>query len=235
MIALHSSTLNLISVIVTLVSAGVSLLTWYHHRGGPGLRGWAIALLLGSAGTFLYSLRGPETPFRMIVVGDALFVAGFAAMWMSMRRFNDPRLATALMAMIIGGITSLFVLLYTVAWQAGPAVRAHSVVFSLFVSVLALAAAWETWHGGRLDGLRSRPIAALALAGIAAARFARAATATLAGMGLLDVQTRIVMQGYALYFTTVCILVVTFGLVLMANERFEREYAMLADGRPLAD
>lgn len=30
----------------------------------------------------------------------------------------------------------------------------------------------------------------------------------------------------AQYFTTVCILAVTFGLVLMAHERFERQYAI---------
>ncbi len=230
MFALHPQTLNTISVIVTLVSAGVSLLTWYHHRGSPGLRGWAVALLLGAAGSFLFSLRGPDTPFRVILMGDTLFVAGFATLWMSMRRFNDPELAPELLGMIAAGLTGLFVLLYILAWQAGATVRAHSIVSSLFVFFLALAAAWETWRGRQLDGLRSRSIAALALAGIAAARLVRAATVTFAAMGLVDAPTRLIVQGYMLYLTTACILVVTFGLVLMANERFEREYAVRAEG-----
>ncbi|CAN5800027.1 hypothetical protein BH11PSE3_BH11PSE3_34850 [soil metagenome] len=235
MLALHSQTLNVISVIVTLVSAGVTLLTWYHHRGSPGLRGWAIALLLGGAGSLLYSIRGPDTSFRVLMATDTLFVAGFASMWVSMRRFNDPQLAMARMAMIVGGVTAIFVVLYFLAYQGGPGMRAHSVIFSLFVFSLALAAAWETWRGRHLDGLRSRSIAAFALVGIAFARFARATTVVFYGLGFIELPTRIIIQGYTIYFTTVCILVVTFGLVLMANERFEREYALQAEGRGAAE
>jgi len=230
--SLHPETLQLVGVIVTLVSAVVSLLTWYRHRGGPGLRGWAIALFLGTASTFLYGFRGPDGPFRLIVLGDAMLVAGFATMWMSMRRFNDPELAPELMAVITGTITSLFVVLFTLAWQTGPVARAQSIVLSLFIVVLALLAAWETWRGRRLDGLRSRVVAAVALAGIALARLARAGIATLAGMGLIDTDVRAVVQGYTTYVTTVCILIVTFGLVLMANERFERRHAGATDGHP---
>jgi hypothetical protein len=235
MLALHSQTLNLISVIITLVSAGVTLLTWYHHRGSPGLRGWAIALLLSGAASLLYSIRGPDTPFHVLLVTDTLFVAGFASMWVSMRRFNDPRLAMTRMAMMVGGVTAVFLVLYFLGYQGGPGMRAHSVIFSLFVFTLALAAAWETWRGRHLDGLRSRSIAALALVGIAVARFARATTVVSYGIGLIDLPTRIVIQGYTVYFTTVCILVVTFGLVLMANERFEREYALQAKGPGAAE
>ncbi|WP_421994687.1 hypothetical protein [Reyranella sp.] len=227
--SLNLPTLNLISVIVTLVSAGVSLLTWYHHRGGPGLRGWALALLLGSAGSYLYSLRGPDTSFRLILTGNALYVAGFAAMWVSMRRFNDPSLASELMAATTVAITTVFVLLFVLAWKAGPGVRAQSIVFSLFVFSLTTAAAWETWRGRRLDGLRSRSVAAIALAGIALVPLMRAAAVTLVGMGLLDIADWATIRNYGNYATTVFILVVTFGLVLMANERFERQYAQQLD------
>ena len=235
MLPLHAPTLHLVGILVTLVAAGVSLLTWYHHREGPGLRGWALALLLGSAGTFLFSLRGPDTSFRIILIGDALFVAGFATMWMSMRRFNDPGVSAELMAVIVVAITIVFSALFTMAWQAIPIARAQSIVFSLFVCILASLAAWETWRGRKLDGLRSRPIAALALAGIAVARLVRALMVFAQGMGVMDGQVSIVAQGYALYFTTVCILVVTFGLVLMANERFERQYGLSKEERRAAE
>jgi hypothetical protein len=229
MLILHSPTLNLVSIIVTVVAAGVSLLTWYHHREGPGLRGWAIALLLSGAGTLLFGLRGPDASFRVILFGDTLFVAGFAMMWMSMRRFNDRGVSMELMGVIVVAIIIVFAALFTLAWQVAPAARAQSMVFSLFVCGLALAAAWETWRGRRLDGLRSRPVAAVALAGIAFSRLIRAAMVMAQAMDMIEPSVGVIAQGYALYFTTVCILVVTFGLVLMANERFEREYAMSTD------
>lgn len=232
---LHAPTLQFVAVLVTLVAAGVSLLTWYHHREGPGLRGWTLALLLGTAGTFLFSLRGPDASFRFILIGDSLFVAGFATMWMSMRRFNDPAMTAELMGVIVGAILILFVALFTLAWQVAPVARAQSIVFSLFVCILASLASWETWRGRHLDGLRSRPIAALALAGIAAARLVRAVMAFVQGMGMIEPAAGIVAQGYAQYFTTVCILVVTFGLVLMAHERFERQYAISTEAGRAAE
>ncbi len=223
---LHAPTLQFVAVLVTLVAAGVSLLTWYHHREGPGLRGWTLALLLGTAGTFLFGLRGPDASFRFILIGDSLFVAGFATMWMSMRRFNDRAVTAELMGVIVATILILFVALATLAWQVAPVERAQSTVFSLFVCILASLASWETWRGRHLDGLRSRPIAALALAGIAFARLVRAVMAVAQGMGMIGPESGVIAQGYAQYFTTVCILVVTFGLVLMAHERFERQYAI---------
>ena len=228
MIALHPATLHLIGVVVTLTCAAISLLTWYHHRSGLGLRGWAAALLLGTLGTFLYGLREPDSPFRAIMAADALFVAAFAATWISMRRVDGRGPAIGRMIAIIGAVSAL-------ARQFGNALHASSIVFSLTVAALALAAARATWMGRRLDGLRSRSIAALPLLGIGLARLLRAATVIAVDMGLVSIETNAIAQGYTLYFTTVCILVVTFGLVLMANERFERRVAQLADGPPAAD
>lgn len=228
---LHPETLQLVSLIVTLVSAGVSAVTWYSHRGGPGLRGWAMALLLGAAGALLHAIRGPDSSFRVIVLGDALLVAGFATMWMSMRRFNDPRLAIEVVAIAIGAATSLFVALFTLAWQAGTAAPLHSIVLSLFIFILAMLAAWETWRGRQLDRLQSRIVAAVGLIGIAVARLIRGAMASLAGLEVVDAETRLAAAGYSIYATSVFILIVTFGLVLMASERFERQSALLTEGQ----
>jgi hypothetical protein len=101
----------------------------------------------------------------------------------------------------------------------GAALRAQALVFSLFVGGLALATAWETWRGGRQDGLRSRRVAALALAGIAAARLIRVGLLALDWFNILGPVTTDVAWGYGMYFSIVCVLVVTFGLVLMANEQ----------------
>ena len=140
-----------------------------------------------------------------------------------------------IMAVIVAAIWILFAALFTLAWQVAPGARAQSIVFSLFVCILASLASWETWRGRHLDGLRSRPIAALALAGIAVARLVRATMVSAQALGMVDSGVGAIAQNYAQYFTTVCILVVTFGLVLMAHERFERQYAISTDAGRAAD
>ena len=55
------------------------------------------------------------------------------------------------------------------------------------------------------------------------------------GVGMIEAEAGVIAQGYALYFTTVCILVVTFGLVLMAHERYERQYVMSTDASRAAE
>lgn len=216
---LHLPTLDIVSVFATLVAAGVSLLAWYLYRDAVALRSWAAALVLGSVGALLFTLRGPATSAAVFVTADALCVASYAAMWVSMRRFNGDPASPLSMAIVVAAVTSVFVLLVTVSWQMGAALRAQSLVFSLFVGGLALVTAWETWRGGRQDGLRSRRIAAIALAGIAAARLVRVALLALDWFDIVDPDTADMAWGYGIYYSTICVLVVTFGLVLMANEQ----------------
>jgi len=222
---LHLPTLDIVAVFTTLVAAGVSLLAWYRHRDAVALRSWAAALVLGSVGALLFSLRGPSTSAVVFVAADGLCVASFATMWVSMRRFNSHSASPLHMAIVVAAITGAFVLLVTFSWQMGSALRAQSLVFSLFVGGLALATAWETWRGGQEDGLQSRRIAAVALGGIAVARLVRVGLLALDWFDLVEPQTADMVWGYGMYVSTVCVLVVTFGLVLMANERSERQVA----------
>ncbi len=228
---LHLPTLDIVAVFTTLVAAGVSLLAWYRHRDAVALRSWAAALVLGSVGALLFSLREPSTSAVVFVAADGLCVASFATMWVSMRRFNSHEASPLRMAAVVAAITGAFVALVTLSWQMGAALRAQSLVFSLFVGGLALATAWETWRGGQEDGLQSRRIAAVALAGIAAARLVRVGLLALDWVDLAEPQTVDMIWGYGIYVSTVCVLVVTFGLVLMANERSEQQLARQLDGR----
>ena len=232
---LHLPTLDLVAVFTTVVAAGVSLLAWYRHRDAVALRSWAAALVLGSVGALLFSMRSPTTSAVVFVTADSLCVASFATMWVSMRRFNSSKATPLRMAIVAIAITCLFALVVTFSWQMGSALRAQSLVFSLFVGGLAGATAWETWRGGRMDGLQSRRIAAVALAGIAVARMVRVGLLVLDWYDIIEPQTADMVWGYGIYVSTVCVLVVTFGLVLMANERFEREYALQAEGQGAAE
>ncbi|MDP1750472.1 MAG: hypothetical protein Q8L22_13515 [Reyranella sp.] len=226
---LHLPTLDIVAVFTTLVAAGVSLLAWYRHRDAVALRSWAAALVLGSVGALLFSLRGPGTSAALFVAADALTVASYATMWTSMRRFNGDTAPALRMAIAAAAITAAFVLLVTISWQMGAALRAQSLLFSLFVGGLALATAWQTWRGGGNDGLRSRRIAASALAGIAAARLFRVGLLGLDWFDIVEPDTADLVWGYGMYLSTVCVLLVTFGLVLMADER---QYTRETAGRP---
>ena len=225
----HAQTLQLVSMIVAVTAAGISLLCWYNHRGGPGLRGWAAALLMSSIGYVLFSMRGDNTSFRFILLGNAVFVAGYACMWMGMRRFNDPTLSTELMASVVVAFTIVFAALFTIAWQVDP-LRGQSMTFSLVISLLAAAASWEVWRGRPIDGLRSRPVVAYGLAAIALARLLRAASLMAQNIGWIQVPDGRAIRGLMDYGVTVAIVVVTFGLVLLTNERFEREHSRSIDG-----
>ncbi|MDP1961932.1 MAG: hypothetical protein Q8K93_07005 [Reyranella sp.] len=223
---LHLPTLDIVNVFSTLVAAGVSLLAWYLYRDAVALRSWAAALVLGSVGALLFSLRSPSTSAVVFVMADALCVASFATMWVSMRRFNGDRSTPLRMTIVASAITCVFVFLVTLSWQMGAALRAQSLLFSLFVGGLALATAWDTWRGGRQDGLQSRRIAALALAGIAAARLIRVGLLAFDWFDIMGPVTADVTWGYGMYFSIVCVLVVTFGLVLMA---YEQQYIRQTD------
>ena len=47
--------------------------------------------------------------------------------------------------------------------------------------------------------------------------------------GVVDATVGRIVQNYTVYITTGCMLIVTFGLILMATERAERQRAALFD------
>lgn len=221
--------LNLVSTIVILASAGVSLLTWYYHRDAPGLRPWSIALLLAAGGLVLYGQRAEYTPGWLIFTADLLFVGGFAMMWMSLRRFNDRRIGANRVIIEAAVVCAVFTVLSFTSWQLGGGRLVQSGLRTVFICLLSGAAAWETWRGGRKDGLHSRAVAASALAGIALIRVVRTIVVVLQFSGVVDATVGRIVQNYTVYLTTGCMLIVTFGLILMATERAERERAALFD------
>src|SRR5262245_8134240 len=109
---LDVKTLFLLNIVVAFVTAGVSFFSWLYHRDIPGLRGWAVGLTLGAVGSLINSLRPPDSPAALVILGNTLIVAGYATVWLSVRRFNDGPfelgrvlLATALFAVPFSAAT----------------------------------------------------------------------------------------------------------------------------------
>jgi len=220
--ALDASILFFVGFLVRLVSAGVALLAWYLHRDVVCLLGWSAAMFLSAMAMVIGSFRGAETTFGLTLTADVMFVAGYALMWTSMRRFSDERLTAARQALIVLAVCSVFALLFILAWQFGSPRRAQSALFGLFVAGLTLTAAWETWRGYRYDGLRSRHLIAGAVACIAVTRLVRVGFILLQFIGTISPQTGELVQSYTLYLNIFFLLVATAGLVLLAQERVDR-------------
>ncbi len=167
---LDVKTLYLLNIVVALVTASVSFFSWFYHRDMPGLRGWAIGLSLGAAGTVLLSLRTPTSPIILIIAGNALIVAGYATVWMSVRRFNDGSLDLRYITLPVG----LFVVIFTIASLAGADVRGRVAMVSTAIGALSLLAGREVFNARKQEPLGSRLPTSLAFAFIAVAMIVRA-------------------------------------------------------------
>jgi hypothetical protein len=226
---LNVKTLYLVGAVVTMCAAGASLLTWYHHRNAPGLRGWATALLMTSAGALVLRLQTSPPDMWIILAANAVIVAGFAVMWMSLRLFNQARFDPVRLLAVSAGVSVGYVALCGLASAVGAGQQTASIPFSLFLGGLSVASAHEIWQG-RKDGVRSRLPTALALVGLGLARLIRAATLSLEVAGVLGPGGAAPVHPYTLYATVVFILAVTYGLVMIANERAARRDEVLFKG-----
>lgn len=223
---LNIKTLYLIGGIVTVAGAAAVLLTWYHHRNAPGLRAWAAALMLTVLGALILRLRTSDADLAPVLAADMMIVAGFAAMWLSLRFSNQGRTDLVRLIAIAIGISAAFLALFVILRAFGAGRQAASIPFSLLLGLLGLACAWEIRQGRHKDDLRSRLPAALAFVGLGIARVIRAAALGFEVNHILPPGTAAATHPYTLYATIVFTVVVTYGLVMMANEQAGRREAM---------
>ncbi len=228
---LNVKTLYQIGGIVTVASAGAALLTWYHHRHAPGLRAWAAALLLTVLGALILRVRIAQADLVPLLAADMVIVTGFAAMWLSLRFANQGRTDLVRLIALAVGISAAFLALFVVLRALGAGRQAASIPFSLLLGLLGLASAWEIWQGRYKDDLHSRLPAALAFAGLGIARVVRAAVLGCEVVHILPPGAAAATHPYTLYATIVFTVVVTYGLVTMANEQAGRREAKLFAGQ----
>ena len=136
---LNVKTLYLIGGIVTVASAGAALLTWYHHRNAPGLRAWAVALLLTVLGALILRVRIAQADLALLLAADMVIVTGFAAMWLSLRFANQGRTDIVRLIALAVGISAAFLALFVVLRALGAGRQAASIPFSLLLGLLGLA------------------------------------------------------------------------------------------------
>ncbi len=216
-------TLLLVNVTNSFVAAGAIFLAWYQSHPTLGLRGWAIGLAIGGAGSLLLGMRGIAPDVISVLVGNVLVAGGFATIWMSLRRFNTGKLEVGLVLISSAAFTAVFL----PAWlmDAGTAIRI--VIASGFLGGVCLLAAWEVWRGGRQEPLRARGPMMVMMVALAAIFLGRVVLTLIYGV-TADFMAGNWLQGAALFGTTVILIGLNLGILTLANERLRKKSDRLA-------
>jgi diguanylate cyclase (GGDEF)-like protein len=216
-------TIFLVNIVIAFAGTGACFLSWYYGRNNVSLLGWALGLALGGAGALIFSLRGPSSPAIMSVTANTLVVSSYFLVWQSVRSFNDGKIRIGRVLAVAG----VFAACFSLALLAGADMRIQIILVSVLLSGLSLVTAWDVLKSRLTDALRSRISTAAGFALMGMAMFTRAAFAVL-HTALRPDAFFDPTHGITLLINTGCIVIVTLGLLLMANERLQRRYARLA-------
>ncbi|WP_422033897.1 GGDEF domain-containing protein [Reyranella sp.] len=218
-------TLYQLNFTIGLTMAGICFFSWIHQRDILGLRGWSAALLLGSLGSLELSLRTNSSPLLLVIMANSLVVAGYASVWMSVRRFNSGERGVRHTVVP----TAVFVVIFSVALLAGTDVNVRVAICSLTIAILSLLAGREAFRGRMGEQLKSRIPTALALLLMACAMVVRAIFSLVEDPPVGDTTPFYdPTQGITLLVNTICVVAMTLGFLMMANERLRQHYEKLA-------
>ncbi len=221
---LDANTLIWVNIVIAFVTSGVTYLVWSYQPRIHGLRGWSVGLTLCGLGWLLVVRHTQPVPAAMTIVADALVVAGYSTVWLSIRRFNDDSFDARRVMMSVLFFTALF----TVAWLAGAELQDRNIMVSLLTGGLALMASLEIFKGNREEPLQGRFPTALAFAVLGSAMIIRAGLSLYHAPSTHGVEDDDPTLGIALFITTICLIGITLGLLMMATERLRNRYAKLA-------
>lgn len=217
-------TIYLLNFVIAFAMAGLCFFSWYHSRDILGLRGWATSLMLGAMGSLELSLRTNSSPLYMVLMANSLIVAGYATVWMSVRRFNSGERGIKFAVIP----TTLFVVVFSVALLAGIDVNRRVALCSLAITLLSTLAAWEVLRARFTEPLSSRLPTALALLLMAFSMVVRIVFSLLSDAPEGEAPFYDPTQGITLFINTICVVAMTLGFLLMANERLRHHYEKLA-------
>lgn len=214
-------TLFILDVAVTAVMACVAIVSWFQHRDMLDLRGWAIALAIGSVGGLMICLRRPISPTIEGIVGNVLIIVAYATVWSSIRRFNGG--GSSRWIFFTAG---LFAVVFSAIALAGAAMHPRIVAMSVAVAILTAAAGRELLKGH--EALRARRPTAAAFFVLAAGMAVRAGDALLTPSPAQEIIFYDPTEGVVLFVNTVCLVAVTLGFMMMTSERLQHRYESLA-------
>jgi diguanylate cyclase (GGDEF)-like protein len=213
-------TLFLINVAVLLLSAAVSYYFWRQHRDNVGLLWWAFGTGICTPGILMLGIAGPQPPIPIGLTSASLIIGGFATCWQSIRRFNGRPVTTGHVALIV----LVFVSAMAAAAYRGAPINQRAALLFLGLSVCAGLGCWEVIRGYKQEPLSSRlPMAAI-LAVLTAILALRAGLTAFQPAGLPTEMYYDPLHGIASMVVSISILCLSFGMMMMANERVSTQY-----------
>jgi diguanylate cyclase (GGDEF)-like protein len=129
---------------------------------------------------------------------------------------------------LVAATLVLFGLPFAILTLAGVDVRGRVLMVSLAIALLSLLAAWEVFRPWANEPIAGRIPTAMAFAVIGLAMLIRAGFALFGEPAPADTPYYDATQGSMLFVNTVCLVAVTIGLLMMANERLRRRYEAMA-------
>lgn len=217
-------TIYLLNFVIAFAMAGLCFFSWFQSRDILGLRGWATSLMLGAMGSLELSLRTNSSPLYMVLMANSLIVAGYSTVWMSVRRFNSGERGIKFAVIP----TTLFVVVFSAALLSGIDVNKRVALCSLAIAILSTLAAWEVLRARITEPLSSRLPTALALLLMAFSMVVRIVFSLLSDAPEGEAPFYDPTQGITLFINTICVVAMTLGFLLMANERLRHHYEKLA-------
>jgi diguanylate cyclase (GGDEF)-like protein len=213
-------TLFLINVAVLLLSAVISSYFWRQHRDSTGLLWWAFGTGICTPGIVTLGIAGAQPPIAIGLTSASLLMAGFATCWQSIRRFNGRPATTGHVALIV----VVFVSAIGLAAYRGAPINQRVALLFLGLSLCAGLSCWEVIRGYKHEPLNSRlPMAAI-LAVLTAILVLRASWTAFQPEGLTPETYYDPLHGIASMVVSIGIFCLTFGMMMMANERVSTQY-----------
>jgi diguanylate cyclase (GGDEF)-like protein len=214
--------------LVLLVNTAALGVTMRLNRSVPGTSHWFAGFGMLCLSLCLLATQNLLHPLVSTVLADSLLVAGYATLWLGVRRFKDDR-RNHIAYLFVGLILFALVVSYFSVVQPDAPVRIALVSAVIAVQLAALAR--EFWRGTGHALISARLTAAVCL-GQSLLHLGQAG-ALIAGVSLESVFQQSVFNQIVFLVGFVTSIMLAFGLIVMTTERLQTDLRRQATVDPL--
>lgn len=231
----HSPTLIIVAALFSALIAGVLYSVWYFNRGIPGLRLWTWSFF--AMGTFALNLllRDFMSQGIALVLAQLSIVASAYLCWLGSRAYMGRKPLSLSAQVSVGVCGAVFLLLSAYFTHIKPNPGARFVLISVFLGFFFLETARTMARGG-MHRVPARYLFACVVGGHGVFLLVRPLLFQLAvPSSSIGADNRLVtlMSQFVVLESTVAVVLVAFGVLMLTNEFITTELRRLAEIDPL--